>query len=317
MQRRALVTGGCGFIGVHLTKRLLKEGWEVEVVDNFREGDPNRPLPEGVKGAILWPMDFSDSVILNSIKDKRYDIVFHLAAIPRVAYSVENPVETTDNNILKTVKLFHACVGNVKRVIFSSSSSVYGGIFDGTTVIKPVKEHMARHPKSPYAWQKAAIEDAASIFSDLYELDIVCLRYFNVFGPGQVAESAYSTVICSWCDAIKNGKPLRLDGNGYQSRDFCYIDNVVDANILAAEGSARGGCFNIAGGDRIPLIRILDYCQQKFSGLEVKEAPNRKGDVRHTLASLEKSKMFLNYEPKVLFWEGLAKTFDWWGLEPK
>ena len=251
---RALITGGCGFIGSNLTRRLVKEGWTVDVVDNLSSGHiesisglnarhlPNasfiRHFDESMRENIttrepseilVIPDDFSHPCVLENIHAKKYDIVFHQAAVPRVAYSVENPGSTTEENISKTVKLFEACIGNVKRVVWASSSSVYGG-----ADILPTSESCPKNPRSPYAWHKSAVEDVAKLFNDLYDLDIVCLRYFNVFGPGQTGESPYSTAVSAWCHATKVGAALRSDGDGEQTRDMCYISNIVDANILAA-----------------------------------------------------------------------------------
>ena len=251
MSRRALVTGGCGFIGSNLVKELINQGWTVDVVDNMSNGDIE--LIKGVRDLRVLPNasflhaykqqeaertndkilviedDFCSLGMLMHINDENYDVVFHQAAVPRVSYSVENPAETTHENISKTVALFEACIGAVDRVVFASSSSVYGG---ADTL--PTKETQEKSPKSPYAWQKSAIEDFSQIVSGLYDLDVVCLRYFNVFGPGQYGDSPYSTAVSAWCHAAKNGTPCRSDGDGTQSRDLCYVDNVVNANILAA-----------------------------------------------------------------------------------
>jgi nucleoside-diphosphate-sugar epimerase len=197
--------------------------------------------------------------------------------------------------------------------VWASSSSVYGG---ADTL--PTHESSPKNPKSPYAWQKCAVEDAAAMFYELYDLDIVCLRYFNVFGPGQYGDSPYSTAVSAWCNNTKFMKPLRSDGDGSQSRDMCYVDNVVDANILAAESERHGGfkgrCYNIACGDRTTNKEILDHFKERFSHVNVRDAPWRAGDVMHTKADITRAKDELGYEPKVRFWEGLARTLDWWDL---
>ncbi len=157
-------------------------------------------------------------------------LYFTLAAVPRVSFSVEYPAETTDYNLNKTIMLFDAARLSSTRVVFSSSSSVYGG-----ANVMPTPEKHLKDPKSPYAWQKSACEDAAKLFCRLYsKSEIVCLRYFNVFGPNQYGDSPYSTAVSAWCHAAKNNLECRSDGDGTQSRDMCYVDNVVDANILAA-----------------------------------------------------------------------------------
>jgi len=329
--KRALVTGGCGFIGSNLTKKLVSEGWTVDIVDNMinghielLEGLSVRHLPNSsflslynqqVKNrnqneVVFIEDDFASSGIIRNICDKNYDIVFHQAAIPRVSYSVENPSETTDTNISGTVRLFEACIDNVNRVVFASSSSVYGG-----ADILPTSEDYMKDPKSPYAWQKSAIEDYAKICWQLYNLDIICLRYFNVFGPGQYGDSPYSTAVSAWCHAIKNDLELRSDGDGTQSRDMSYIDNVVSANILAATSNKnfRGECYNIACNDKVSNNEILNYFKTKFD-LKIKNAPWRPGDVMHTKADIKKAQKDLGYKVLVSFWEGIERTLDWWKI---
>jgi len=329
--KRALVTGGCGFIGSNLTKRLVSDGWKVDVVDDMSNG--HLELLEGVamrvvpvdllqnfysavtdrddKAVLVIQGDFSHKEIIRNISEKMYDVVFHQAAIPRVSYSVENPSLTTDVNIAGTIRLFEACVNNVDRVVWASSSSVYGG-----AEVLPTGEETQKSPKSPYAWQKSAIEDAARLFGDLYDLDIVCLRYFNVFGPGQYGDSPYSTAISAWCNAIKNGLPLRSDGDGSQSRDMCYVDNAVEANVLAATSnkSFLGSAYNVSCGDRTSNKEVLDFFTNRFSHAVVRHAPWRPGDVMHTQADISKVQRDLGYEVQVRFWEGLERTLRWWGV---
>ena len=196
--------------------------------------------------------------------------------------------------------------------MFASSSSVYGGADE-----LPTPESHTKHPKSPYAWQKSSIEDISRIFSSLYDMDIVCLRYFNVFGPGQLGGSSYATAVSAWCNAVKNGLPLRSDGDGSQSRDLCYVENIIHANILAAESnmSFKGDCYNIACGDRITNNQILDFFKDNFKNSVVHNSEWRAGDVMHTQADISKAKKDLGYEPVVRFWDGLYKTIEWWGLK--
>lgn len=322
---RVLVTGGSGFIGSNLAKRLFNEGNIVDIVDNMssgredlltgyevRESFPGLLYKEKKRNYIrLFKDDFAGAV-LNAVAVGLYDIIFHCAASPRVSYSVENPAETTDNNLNNTIKLFDAAKLGKARVVFSSSSAVYGEVEN-----RPAVETCFKNPTSPYAWQKSACEDAASLFCQLYnDSDIVCLRYFNVYGPGQYGDSSYSTAISAWCHAIKEGSVCRSDGDGTQSRDMCYIDNVVEANILAAKSKKRwsGQCYNIACGESVTNKEILTYFIDNF-GANVRNAPWREGDVMHTLADINKAKKELGYEPKVRFWEGLEKTVKWWGLK--
>ena len=329
----ALVTGGCGFIGSNLTRSLINDGWTVDIVDDMSNG--HLELLEGINMRVI-PVDlldqfyenhqerdasavhviqgdFSHQLVLKNINSKKYDVVFHQAAIPRVLFSVENPSMTTDVNVAGTVKLFEACIDSVKRVVFASSSSVYGG-----ADILPTSENHSKDPKSPYAWQKSTIEDVATLFCNLYNIDIVCLRYFNVFGPGQYGDSPYSTAVSAWCHGISNGLPLRSDGDGTQSRDMCYIDNIVHANKLAATSDIEGGFggkrYNIACGDRTTNREILEYLTSKFDHAVVTHSPWRAGDVMHTQADITNASTDFGYEPLVRFWEGLDRTIDWWGL---
>jgi len=336
MVNRALVTGGCGFIGSNLVHRLVEEGWKVTVVDDMSNG--HLELLEGLSVRVIpdagfWEAfrespasaiddntvlvvqdDFAHSQVLMSVKRKEYDVIFHQAAVPRVSYSVEHPSDTTDVNIASTIALFESAINAVDRLVWASSSSIYGG-----ADLLPTHESTQKNPKSPYAWQKSAVEDAAAMFGDLYNLDIVCLRYFNVFGPGQYGDSPYSTAVSAWCNNTKVHKPLRSDGDGTQSRDMCYVDNVVDANILSAtadiEGGFMGKCYNIACGDRTTNNEILDYFKSKFSHVTVEDAPWRPGVVMHTQADIRRASEDFGYEPKIRFWEGLDRTITWWGLD--
>lgn len=311
---KVLVTGGCGFIGSNLVARLWEEFHEVVCVDDMSGcRDDARSFMDSYPEVEFISNCFASDECLNRIKAKEFDFVFHVAAIPRVSYSVENPFLTTDTNINKTVKLMEACVGNVKRFIFSSSSSVYGGADELPTPVSCLK-----NPKSPYAWQKSCIEDLINVFCESYEgFDAVSLRYFNVFGPGQFGGSAYSTAISAWCHAVKNGTPLRKDGTGEQSRDLCYVDNVVDVNVNAMlhKGDLKGARFNVACGDRTSNNEILEFFEKKFGKLEIETAPFRAGDVMHTLADISKTVEILNYKPTMRFWDGMQRTLRWWNLD--
>ncbi len=316
----AIVTGGAGFIGCNMTLRLLKDGWTVYVVDNMSSGIELHVKEIEEAGATFYKCSYGSTIAANLIDDVKPDVVFHFGAIPRVVYSIENPTETNNNNVQETLKLLEACKGNVGRFIFSSSRSV-----NGDTDVMPTPTTLNRRPKSPYALQKATIEDYCRLWSELYELDTVSLRYFNVFGPRQYGASAYNTVISAWCNNIAKGKNLRLDGTGEQSRDFCYIDNVVEANLLAAACTKKfsGDVFNIAGGETHTVREVLtcfhDRCGHKIGGdqprkFTVVQASPRVGDVFATQADLTESKEVFGYEPIVNFEEGLRRTFEWWKL---
>ena len=309
---KALVTGGYGFIGSNITQSLIDLGWQVDVVDDMSNGH-DEFLERYIGRFQPWIMDFADPRMLAEIElPGRYDYVFHEAAVPRVSYSVEHPGETADNNTARTVKLMEACKkGGVKRFIFASSSSVYGGADN-----MPTEETEPKKPVSPYAMQKHHVEEYCQLFNHLYGFDSVCLRYFNVFGPNQYGDSPYSTAVSAWCDAVKYGKPLRSDGDGEQTRDMCYVANVVDANIRAAQypGKFAGDVFNVACQERTSNNEILEWFKKNFKGIDITHAPTRAGDVKHTCASIEKINQVLGYEPKVKFWEGLEETVHWWQL---
>ena len=309
---KLLVTGGAGFIGSNLVKSLADLGHKVVAVDDHSSSRKDySSFYDNLPNVELISSCFSDDIILQRIRSKEFYAVFHVAAIPRVVFSVENPWYTTDVNVSKTVKLLEACIDSVERFIFSSSSSVYGNCDK-----LPLLVDQKKSPESPYAWQKSSIEDIAKTFSKLYSLDICSLRYFNVFGPGQFGDSAYSTAISAWCHAVKNNQKLRKDGTGEQSRDMCYVGNVVDANVLALEfpGEFSGQCFNICCGESVTNNEILSFFKQKFPDIEIQNAPFRPGDVMHTLGDISESQNVLGYSPKTKFWDGLEKTLEWWKL---
>ena len=231
---RALVTGGAGFIGSNLVRELMRIGWSVHIVDDLSSGRISL-IPEAEPDQVGPTVDiasFTDPYILDKIGLKNVDIIFHQAAIPRVSYSVAQPILTMQTNLLATAKLFRAAAERDVPVVWASSSSVYGG-----AEFLPTHESERGKflPKSPYAMQKYHSEDYAALFGELYGLRSFGLRYFNVFGPGQYAGGPYSTAVAAWCHAIKNGEECRSDGDGTQSRDMCYVDNVVHANIQAAK----------------------------------------------------------------------------------
>lgn len=302
---KALITGGAGFIGSNLAKRLVSLGHNVDVIDDLSAGHKEFVPTE----CNLYVEDFSNSLILQRIKSKAYDVVFHLAAIPRVSYSVEFPVETNDVNVNKTLALIDACRGSVKRIVFASSSSVYGG-----ADLLPTPTSYVKSPKSPYALQKSIIEDYLKMYYELYGLDSACLRFFNVFGPNQLGDSPYSTAVSAWLTAIYSGKSMRSDGDGTQSRDMCYVDNTVDACIRSAEVNRvlKAEPMNVACGDRNSNKEILKYLLSRFPNARYHDSPWRPGDVMHTQADISRTKELIGYVPIVKFWEGLDRTINWY-----
>jgi nucleoside-diphosphate-sugar epimerase len=302
--KHALVTGGAGFIGSNLVKELVSRGVKTTVVDNLSNGHTEF-LPAGCE---LLVEDFASTACLDRVMSKEFDVVFHLAAIPRVSYSVEHPVETHETNVNSTLKLMEACRDNVRRFVFASSSSVYGGADKLPT---PTSE--SKNPKSPYALQKSIIEDYLKLYNHLYGLDSACLRFFNVFGPNQLGNSPYATAVSAWLNSIFSGTSMRSDGDGSQSRDMCYVDNVVDACVRAAEADARlsAEAFNVACGDRTTNREILEFLLSKYPNAKYYESPWRPGDVMHTQADISRTTEVLGYLPLVRFWEGLDRTVKW------
>ena len=328
---RALVTGGCGFIGSSLAKDLINKGWDVEIVDDLSAGDistlgelPIRVVtPQLLAGyeslsvdedkTLVITGDFASPYILSRVAEKKYDFIFHLAALPRVEFSVQNPVLTTEQNVMKTVALLAACCGNIKRFVFSSSSSVYGDVKDNF----PSKEDGVCDPASPYALQKKVAEDYCYLFYKLYGLESVCLRYFNVFGPGQLGDSPYSTAVSAWMDKLSKGLPLRSDGDGEQSRDIVYIDDVVRINIIAAESPRvmNGTIYNVGTSKSYTNNEILQMIFDRMGKVKVENAPARPGDVRHTQADGRKAFNELGFKAERDFESGLDETISWWGLD--
>lgn len=311
MSKSVLITGGAGFIGSNLVERTIKEGWEVTVVDDLSNGKLDfieKFSRLGVKSPTCFCTDFANVYVLDSIKRQTYDVVFHLAAMPRVGYSVDYPVETNDTNVSKTLKLLDACRGNIERFVFASSSSVYGG-----ADILPTIESSPKNPKSPYALQKSIIEEYLKLWNDLYGMDSAAMRFFNVFGPNQLGSSPYSTAVSAWLTAIKHNKPMRSDGDGTQTRDMCYVDNVTEALVLAAKAKDKlhAHAFNVACNESTSNNAILEHLQKRYPQATVSHAPWRPGDVMHTLADVQKAKDWLGFEPIVKFWDGLERTIKW------
>ena len=303
--KQALITGGAGFIGSNLARELVKRGVAVDIVDNLSNGHEEF-VPQGCH---LIVEDFASEVVLSRIRSKLYDVVFHLAAIPRVSYSVEHPLETHETNVNATLKLMNACRNNIKRFVFASSSSVYGGADE-----LPTPTSSPKNPKSPYAIQKSIIEDYLKLYSHLYGLDSVCLRFFNVFGPNQLGDSPYATAVSAWLTAIHAGKSMRSDGDGSQSRDMCYVDNVVDACIRGGEvdGFLAAEPLNVACGDRNTNKQILEFLLSKYPSAKYHDSPWRPGDVMHTQADVSRTHEVLGYVPLVRFWDGLERTMKWY-----
>ena len=299
-----LVTGGAGFIGSHLVNRLVGMGQRVRVLDNFSSGKKDN-LSDVENKIELIVGDILDPEALKKAMTGA-EVVFHQAALRSVPFSVENPVLVNRVNVEGTLNVLTAALqGGVRRVVYASSSSVYG---NGNPL--PLNEDQPPHPLSPYAASKLAGEHYCRIFTGLYGLQTVSLRYFNVFGPRQDPTSLYAAVIPRFIHSALRGEPLEIHGDGLQSRDFTYVDNVVSANLLAAYSRhAIGGVFNIGQGRDHTLLDFIKELQRVL-GVEVRwvHTESRAGDVRHTRADLTRAERDLAYGATVTFEEGVAKT---------
>lgn len=307
MIETVLVTGGAGFIGSHLVVRLLAEGARVRVLDNFSTGS-RANLPSAAAAGRRLEVLRGD--IRNRATVERatrgVHTVYHQAAMRSVPRSVKDPLGANAHNVTGTLHVLAAARRHrVRRVVYASSSSVYGARPE-----LPKREDQAPAPVSPYAVSKTAGEQYAAVWTRLYGVETVGLRYFNVFGPRQDPKSEYAAVIPRFILWALRGKPLQIHGDGTQSRDFTYIDNVVDANLLAARASGVAGeAFNVGCGTRVSLLEIVAKLEAILERpLARTHARPREGDVPHTLADLDRAKRLLGYTPLVGFDEGLART---------
>jgi nucleoside-diphosphate-sugar epimerase len=307
-----LVTGGAGFIGSNLAEALLSSGNKVRVFDNFLTGKRENVAGFAERFGDSYELVEGDLRELAATRKavEGVEYVLHQGALPSVPRSVADPVLSNDINVGGTVNLLVAARdAGVRRVVFAASSSAYGD-----TPELPKRETMTPNPKSPYAAQKLACEHFMRIFVEVYGLETVSLRYFNVFGPKQDPKSTYAAVIPRFITSVLSGNPPVLYGDGKQTRDFTYIDNVIQANIAAcvAPKKACGRSFNIACGERISLLDILEIVYG-LAGRRVdpKFEPSRPGDVRDSLADISLAKDLLGYQPTVSFPAGLSRTFSY------
>ena len=306
---RVLVTGGAGFIGSNLADELIRQGAKVAIIDNLATGTREN-LGEIGGDFEFFEGDINDDAVLDrAIADA--EIVFHEAALPSVPRSVENPAETHQACVNATFNLLvKAKSTSVRRVIYAASSSAYG---DQPTL--PKIETMRPDPLSPYAAAKLMGEYYCRVFSNVYGLETLSLRYFNVFGPRQNPSSTYSGVISRFIDALMKDDTPIIYGDGEQTRDFTYIANIVDANIRAAETSEGiGEVMNVANGERVSLNELLSTLKSITgrSESEVDYQPERRGDVKHSQADNSRAVEWLGYQKLVGLEEGLRKTIEWW-----
>ena len=304
---KVLVTGGAGFIGSALVHRLLELNAQVRVVDNFSTGF--RHNLEDVKDRIdLLEGDLAEMPVAEAAA-RDVEWVLHQAAIPSVQRSVDDPIASNRANVTATLNLLVAArQAQVKRFVYAISSSAYGD-----TEVLPKVETMPENPISPYALTKLTGEKYCVVFHRIYGLPTVCLRYFNVFGPRQNPHSPYSAVISRFIDMALEGRRPTVYGDGEQSRDFTYIDNVVSANLLACQAEGVAGMFfNVGTGERHTLNELLGSLSTILGKqLEPVYMDRRAGDVQHSQADIEKAKRLLGYAPEVGFEDGLRRTVDW------
>jgi UDP-glucose 4-epimerase len=302
---RVLVTGGGGFIGSHLTTHLLEQGYEVLVLDNFATG--RRSSVASLAGEVeLIEGDIQSYERVNKAV-AGCEVVFHLAALPSVPRSVQDPLTSNATNVIGTLNVLLAARDHgIRRVVYASSSSVYGS----SAGTKPKQEQQPAVPISPYATAKLAGEGYARSFRGVYGLETVALRYFNVFGPRQDPTSQYAAVIPNFINALLAGQPPVIFGDGEQSRDFTYVANVVHANMLAMDApGVAGEVYNVACGERVTLNRLVGELRDLLgSDVEPVYAAPRPGDIKHSLADLSRARIELGYEPSVLLREGLQLT---------
>jgi UDP-glucose 4-epimerase len=303
---KVLITGGAGFIGSNLVGALLKEGYEVVVYDNLITGkkvniaefEDNKKF-HFVKGDIL---DYRK--LFQEVAKAKY--VLHQAALPSVARSLTDPLTTDKINVEGALNvLLAARKANVEKVVIASSSSIYGD-----TPQLPKREDMPYNPLSPYAVSKTSEELYCRVFSELYGLSTICLRYFNVYGPRQDPRSEYAAVIPKFIVSALEGKPLTIYGDGEQTRDFTFVEDVVQANLLAMEGGE--GSFNIAYGRSVSINKLAEkIIELTSSSSEIIHVEPRPGDVRHSLADITRARKELGFKPRFSLEEGLKKTIEW------
>ncbi|KAA3613271.1 MAG: SDR family oxidoreductase [Calditrichaeota bacterium] len=308
MSDRYLVTGGAGFIGSNLVERLVQNGENVRIIDNFSTGKEENIAEYGEQIEVVN----GDIRYLNTVMEamKNVDYVLHQAALPSVPRSVETPLESNDVNTNGTLNLLYAAKeSGVKRFVMAASSSAYG---ESPTL--PKVETMPTSPLSPYAVNKLAGENYCKAFYNVYGLETIALRYFNIYGRRQDPNSFYSAVIPKFVKALLMNKAPTIFGDGETSRDFTYIDNVIEANLLACKApqKAAGKVMNIACGERITLNELaLELNTLLGKDLGVVHADERPGDIKHSLADISLAKEMINYEGKHKIGDSLKKTVDW------
>ena len=305
---RYLVTGGAGFIGSNTVDELVRRGHGVVVLDDLSSGKEENLADVRTKITFMKGSITDVETVQKAMHQAQY--VIHLAARTSVPRSVKDPIDTNRINVEGTLNVLVAARDNrVKRVVFAASSSAYG-----ETPTLPKKESMQPLPISPYGVSKYAGELYAQSFGRCYGLENVCLRYFNIFGPRQDPDSPYSGVLSRFTNAFLQDEPPVVFGDGEQTRDFTYVDNAVQANLLASEApGASGFVFNVGTGDRYSLNQTLEILRGlSAKKLPAKYEPAREGDIRDSQADITAARELLGYEPTVRFEEGLERTYEWY-----
>ena len=306
--KSALVTGGAGFIGSHLVEMMVSEGCKVTVLDNLSFGNYSN----------LMHIEDQISFIEDDIRNQKAlnmaiadcEVVFHLAAIVSVPQTIDDPIDAASVNDMGTLLIFEAArQKKVRRVVFASSCAVYGD-----DLRLPKQEDMAPQPQSPYAVQKLTSEYYASVFYKLYNLETVALRFFNVYGPRQDPSSPYSGVISIFMTRALQHVPAVIYGDGNQSRDFIYVQDVARANLLAATApEVSGQVINIGSGSSVNINQLWEtICTLRGKNLKPEYAPKRPGDIVKSVAAIDFAKSRLGFEPETAFEEGLKSTFEWY-----
>ena len=307
MARRALVTGGGGFIGSNLVRRLLEQGDDVRVLDNFSTGN-RRNLEELAGDVEVYEGELrSYERVHNAVRG--VEVVFHIGALPSVPRSVQDPLTTSAVNVEGTLNVLSAARDEgVRRVVFASSSSVYGNSGD-----LPRRENQHLDPISPYGVSKLAAERYCVSFSRVYDLETVALRYFNVFGPNQDPTSQYAAVVPRFIASVREARSLPIHGDGTQSRDFTYVANIVDANVLAADAEGvNGAVLNVATGRKTTVNELADAIGEILRlPVEKEYLQTRAGDVRDSWADVAEARRRLGWEPSVGLEDGLRMTAEW------
>lgn len=304
-----LVTGGAGFIGSHVCKSLVEKhdtnNIDITVLDNLSAGTPDR-LPDAVR---LLEGDVRDPAVVEEAVTAA-DIVFHLAGLVSVDRSVETPPASHSTNATGTLNVLEAARGTNTRVVFASSAAIYG--YPEST---PIAETHPLAPTSPYGLDKLTADHYTRLYSDLYDLETIALRYFNVYGPGQTGGD-YAGVITVFIDQALAGEPITIHGEGSQTRDFVFVNDVVRANFQAAtitDESALGGAYNIATGESITIRELAEHIQDiTDTGSDIVHIDPRDGDIDKSRADIGKAKMHLDYEPETSLEDGLERTIEWY-----